>query len=177
MDYRFYLIGLIVVSILVSVIYFFNFSKNLPKVSFTWKYIFIIFSIILLISAIVYVYQSFVLPKIDKTYTDNKEYDTDQNVNEIDIYMFTVDWCPYCKKAMPIWNNLTTEYGDNYKGYKLNFITINCTNDEDPEITATLNKYNIEGFPTIKILKGTEIINFDAKLEPDSFKQFLDSVV
>ena len=37
-----------------------------------------------------------------------------------------------------------------------------------------LDKYNIEGFPTIKAIKDGKVYDYDAKPESDSLKQFLD---
>jgi hypothetical protein len=39
------------------------------------------------------------------------------------------------------------------------------------------NKYNIEGFPTIKLLKDGQIIEYDAKPAKDTLKEFLNTVL
>jgi hypothetical protein len=56
------------------------------------------------------------------------------------------------------------------------FTEINCTN-ETPEIESLMNKYKIEGFPTIKLLKDGQIIEYDAKPTKETLVQFLNTVL
>ena len=43
------------------------------------------------------------------------ENSTDETSNNAELFMFSVDWCPYSKAAKPIWKKLT----DKYNGKKL----------------------------------------------------------
>jgi hypothetical protein len=45
------------------------------------------------------------------------------------------------------------------------------------EVLNTMNKYKIEGYPTIKLLKDGQIIEYDAKPTKDTIIQFLNSVL
>jgi hypothetical protein len=40
-----------------------------------------------------------------------------------------------------------------------------------------MNQYNIEGFPTIKLLKDGQIIEYDAKPTKETLVQFLNTVL
>jgi hypothetical protein len=40
-----------------------------------------------------------------------------------------------------------------------------------------MDQYTIEGFPTIKLLKDGQVIDFDAKPTKDSLTQFLNTVL
>lgn len=144
----------------------------------SWKLIFILLTIILLIIAIVHVYKKYMVPKLENTYAPNKEFidkDADKNA---EMLMFTVNWCPHCKKAAPIWKKFSEEYqGKTINGYKLNFQTINCTDEKDVEVKDLLDKYKIEGYPTIKLLKDGEVISFDAKPEQKTLEKFLQTVL
>jgi hypothetical protein len=40
-----------------------------------------------------------------------------------------------------------------------------------------MNKYNIEGFPTIKLLKDGQIVEFDAKPTRETLNEFLNTVL
>jgi thioredoxin-like negative regulator of GroEL len=40
-----------------------------------------------------------------------------------------------------------------------------------------MNQYGIEGFPTIKMLKDGQIIEFDAKPTKENLEQFINTVV
>jgi thiol-disulfide isomerase/thioredoxin len=152
---------------------------NWKFISFNWKFVSIMIAVLLLILAIFYVFKNYVQPKMDPDYVANREYipgDQREDVTEyIDVLMFTVDWCPHCKKAKPVWNEFAGTYDQKVvNGYQINVKTINCTNDEDSQIKSLLDKYNIEGFPTIKAIKDGKVYDYDAKPETDSLKQFLD---
>tara|TARA_B110001469_G_C9648167_1_gene329013 strand:+ start:2388 stop:2861 length:474 start_codon:yes stop_codon:yes gene_type:complete len=146
---------------------------------FTWKFLFVIVTIVLLIAAIVYVYKNYLVPKMNPVYTPNKEFSTEENDDkEAELIIFTVDWCPYCKKAMPIWDKFKQAYeGKKINGYTLYFSTINCTDENDSEVKDMLNKYNIDGYPTIKLVKDGEVISYDAKVDDDTLQKFLQTVL
>ena len=56
------------------------------------------------------------------------------------------------------------------------FTDVNCTN-ETPEIESLMNKYKIEGFPTIKLLKNGQIIEYDAKPSKTTLVEFLNTAL
>jgi thiol-disulfide isomerase/thioredoxin len=96
---------------------------------------------------------------------------------QAELMLFYADWCPHCKTAKPIWNELKSEYQNKtINGYNVLFTEINCTN-ENAETEQMMNKYNIEGFPTIKLLKDGQIIEYDAKPAKDTLKEFLNTVL
>jgi thiol-disulfide isomerase/thioredoxin len=148
------------------------------KSRLSWKLVFILATIVALIMAIAYVYKKYMTPKLNVEYEPNKEFIDKGDSNEAEIIMFTVDWCPYCKKAMPIWKEFKEEYsGKVINGYKLNFETVNCTDEKDNNVAEMLEKYSIEGYPTIKLLKDDEVITFDAKPERATLEKFLQTVL
>jgi thiol-disulfide isomerase/thioredoxin len=126
-----------------------------------------------------YVYNKYVTPLVDKKYIPNNEFSKKKNIEddgvggEIDIYLFTVTWCPHSKKALPIWEEIKKEYSNQIiNGYKLNFIEVD--GEENPELA---DKYKVEGYPTIKLIKGKQIIEYDAKPSVVHLKEFLDSTL
>jgi thiol-disulfide isomerase/thioredoxin len=143
------------------------------------KLFFIMVAIVILIVAIVFVYKKYLVPKMNPTYAPNKEFiDKGEDSSDAELLIFTVDWCPYCKKAMPVWKKFKEEYnGKTINGYNLNFRTINCTDENDAEVKDMLNKYNIDGYPTIKLLKDGDAITYDAKPEFNTLQQFLQTVL
>ena len=145
----------------------------------SWKLVFIFITIILLIAAIVYVYKNYLVPKMNPSYVPNKEFiEKGSEDKEVEIIIFTVDWCPYCKKAIPVWKKFKEEYdGKKINGNSVYFTTINCTDETNVETKELLNKYNIDGYPTIKLLKDGEVISYDAKPEFDTLQQFLQTVL
>ena len=45
------------------------------------------------------------------------------------------------------------------------------------EVDKMMNQYNIEGYPTIKLLKDGQVIEYDAKPSKDTLNQFLNTVL
>ena len=146
---------------------------------FTWKIVLVIATIALLIAAIVFVYKNYLVPKMNPVYAPNKEFvHEDEEDKEAELIIFTVDWCPYCKKAAPVWDKFKNEYdGKKINGYTLYFRTVNCTDETDVETKDLLNKYNVEEYPTIKMIKDGETISYDAKPEFETLQQFLHTVL
>lgn len=121
-----------------------------------------------------YVYNQFVGKKT--AFTPNRG-ETENSNKTANLLMFYVDWCPHCKTAKPEWNSLKDEYeGKQINGYNLMFTEYNCTNETE-EIEQLMNKYKIEGYPTIKLLKDNQIIEYDAKPTKSTMLQFLNTVL
>jgi thiol-disulfide isomerase/thioredoxin len=135
-----------------------------------WKTLLIVFGILLVVGLAVYflkkrnvVYESFQDgPKASKT---------------AEIMLFYVDWCPHCKTAKPEWDQVKTEFqGKSIKGYNVLFKEINCT-DESPENEKLMNTYKIQGYPSIKLVKDGQVIDFEAKPTKSTLTQFLNTVI
>jgi thiol-disulfide isomerase/thioredoxin len=96
---------------------------------------------------------------------------------EAELMLFYVDWCPHCKTAKPEWEQVKTEYQDKMvNGYTIIMTEINCTK-ESPDVEKMVNNYRIEGYPTIKLLKDGQVIEFDAKPTKANLTQFLNTAV
>ena len=153
-------------------------SYNLLTNSKFWM---ILLLIMLFLFIAVYVYNKYVNNIINPTYIDNNEFpidmnkDEDGNANgrEVELMIFTVDWCPHSKNAMPIWEELKEKYsGTKFNGYKLIFVEIN--GEENPSMA---DKYKVEGYPTIKMLKDNQVIEYDAKPSIQHLTEFLNSTL
>jgi thiol-disulfide isomerase/thioredoxin len=135
--------------------------------------------VIFFIVLAVYYYYNYVSPKLKPSYnadTSTESMGTGSS-KQAELMLFYADWCPHCKTAKPIWNELKSEYQNKtINGYNVLFTEINCTN-ENAETEQMMNKYNIEGFPTIKLLKDGQIIEYDAKPAKDTLKEFLNTVL
>jgi len=124
-----------------------------------------------------YIYTNYFSNKTQ--YSANREnFDTNQESNKTaNLMLFYVDWCPHCKTAKPEWESLKSEYeGKNINGYTLTFTEYNCTT-ESPETEELMNKYKIEGYPTVKLLKDNQIVEYDAKPTKSTMEQFLHTVL
>jgi thiol-disulfide isomerase/thioredoxin len=99
--------------------------------------------------------------------------DEDQEKDVVEIFYFYTTWCPICKTAKPEWDAFKTKFQNKeYKGYTLLFTEVDCDRDE-----AVARKYNIVGYPTIKLVKGTNITEYDAVPKADTLEQFLESCI
>tara|TARA_B110000114_G_C15091003_1_gene398617 strand:- start:1664 stop:2197 length:534 start_codon:yes stop_codon:yes gene_type:complete len=92
-----------------------------------------------------------------------------------ELFLFYVEWCPHCKSAKPTWDEFK-DHNKTVNGYSIIYNEINCT-DENEQSTKLINKYNIEGFPTIILLKNNEVIQFDAKPSKETISQFLTTTL
>ena len=121
---------------------------------------------------------------IDKTLNKPKN-DYSENVDDPNnsanksaiVYFFYTTWCPHSLSAIPEWEKIVDKFSTNsVNGYNINFIGLDCT-EETVETTNLMNKFNIEGFPTIKMVKDDQIIEFDAKTNESNIEKFLYSVL
>ena len=133
----------------------------------------------LLIMFAYYIYKQFTSSSSSKTgFKANREHIPKDDSNKTaNLMLFYVDWCPHCKTAKPEWENLKADYeGKKINGYTVIFTEYNCTT-ETPEIEGLINKYKIEGYPTIKLVKDNQIIEYDAKPTKSTMEQFLNTVL
>ena len=96
---------------------------------------------------------------------------------DAEIMFFYANWCPHCKAAKPHWEELKEEYqGKNINGYTLVFTDIDCT-EETPDVKEKTNEYEIEGYPTIKLVKDGQVVDYDAKPTKDTLEKFITTVL
>ena len=95
------------------------------------------------------------------------------DVPTAELYLFKTDWCPHCKRALPIFESVKNKYNETLvNGHRVIFRVVDCDTD-----AATADKFKVEGYPTIKLVKGSEVIEFDAKPEEATIIQFMNTVI
>jgi len=93
------------------------------------------------------------------------------------VYFFHVDWCPHCKKALPEWNNFSSKYNNKeINGYLIKCKDMDCTN-ESSDITDFINRYSIDSYPTIKLIKDNTTIDFESKITASSLEKFVNTML
>ena len=87
----------------------------------------------------------------------------------VEIFFFYTSWCPYCKKSKPSWDEFKEQWqGKTNNGYRIIFSEVDCDRQE-----GVAKQYQVQEYPTIKLLKGKEIMDYNAKPTVDSLNQFL----
>ena len=151
--------------------------KNIFNSIIADKMFLFLFAVILIIFIVItfYTYNKYIKPSINMNHLLNKEFtNSNNNENDVLVILFKTEWCPYCKKAMPAWHKFEQYVNDinNTNDYKVKLSVIDC--DEKPDIAE---KYNVEGYPTIKLIYKGKIYDYDAKPDKQHLIQFLESSI
>jgi len=107
----------------------------------------------------------------------NREHGKAESAKQADLLFFYADWCPHCKVAKPEWDALKAENeGKLINGYNVVYTEYNC---ESPtaEVEELMNKYDVKGFPTVKLVKDGQVVDYDAKPTTSTMNQFLTQVL
>ena len=131
-------------------------------------------TVAILIAASIYVFQNM---KPDLTTQLEPGETSNVSSNEAEIIFFYANWCPHCKAAMPHWNEVKKQYDSKtINGYTLVFTEVDCS-EETPKIKKITDEYDVEGYPTIKLVKNGEVIDYDAKPTKQTLEKFINSVL
>jgi thiol-disulfide isomerase/thioredoxin len=97
------------------------------------------------------------------------------SVKEAIIYFFHADWCPHCKTAKPYWEAFKAGHHNKVvKGYKITCQSVDCTNDKDQPAAQMINRFNVDSYPTIKMVKDNTTIDYDSKVTQSALTSFVD---
>lgn len=136
--------------------------------------IYTIIVIVLMFISGIWMYYSYFKPYWYSKYKTNNEYTTLDNTttkNYVEIMLFYTTWCPMCKKAMPEWNKFKSHWDNKQlNGYTILIKEIDCDLNE-----SLADKYKIDGYPTIKMIKDNKLITYDAKPMFSTLNMFLNS--
>ena len=149
-------------------------KQKVGKAATNTQLLIIILVLIIFIIAALFIYRKSVVGRLNNKYVTNNEFSKNVNkgtITSADIYFFYTEWCPHCKTAKPIWADFKTQMaGKQVNGVTLNFFEIDCDKD-----AATSDKFNVKGFPTIKLIKGNQIIEYDAKPSTVNLIEFVNA--
>jgi len=133
--------------------------------------------IILFACLAIFYYFYYIEPVTSSNYRPNSEIPPASSSNNAELMFFYADWCPHCKTAKPIWNDLKSEYENKtINGYKVIFTEVDCS-EETTEVEKLMNQYSVEGYPTIKLIKDGQVIEYDAKPSKETLAKFLNTVL
>lgn len=104
---------------------------------------------------------------------DSKKFSSERKIQKIaTLYYFYTTWCPLSKKANPEWEALQTKTNGVVKDVNIVFKEVDCDQD-----AALADKFNVTGYPTIKLVYNGTTYEYDAKPNRDTLLQFLNSVL
>jgi thioredoxin-like negative regulator of GroEL len=66
--------------------------------------------------------------------------------------------------------------GKEKHGHEIQCVDVNCTK-ETPDIKDLLTEYNIESYPTVKMVKDGKTIEFDSKIKETTLEKFIDTML
>ena len=88
------------------------------------------------------------------------------------VGLIYADWCGHCKEFMPIWDKTTKTINDANKGVKL--MKVECGKPQENESHKMLmDKYSIQGYPTIKFFENGEVKEYDGPRTEEGIVEFL----
>lgn len=124
------------------------------------------------IASAVFAYNKFIKPSMSPAYVDNKEFaEQGTGDKEAVIYYFTASWCPVSKRVFPQWEKFVGDYdGKVINGYTLRTRVVDCEKE-----TELADKANIEGYPTVKLMYGNQVIEYDANVKYETLVEFVES--
>jgi len=149
-----------------------NIVEVLRKIIAPYYYIIITIVILIIFAIVGYYSYTNIFQNIQQNKFSNVS-NSDRRNKDVTIYFFYVDWCPHCKKALPEWNSFKAQNdGKEVNGYIVKCVEMNCT-DETSDITRAINEYNIDSYPTVKMLKENKKIEFDSKISSTALNSFV----
>ena len=154
-------------------IYNMDYVKKLFSGDNKYKTVGLLVVLLCLIAASLYVYKKSISSKIKDTYAPNQEFVSNDADKSAILYYFYTTWCPHCKKTMPIWDELVSELNNKeLNGVILTLIKVDCDKEQ-----ALAESFNVQGYPTIKLVYGDKTVEYDAKLDKSTLMEFLNSTL
>lgn len=96
----------------------------------------------------------------------------DKIASKKSMVLFHADWCGHCKKFMPTWDSLSSKWNESQD--EVQFIKVDCGNPkENPEHRAIMEKYGIQGYPTIFVFEGGNGTEYSQGREATDIEAFL----
>ena len=157
--------------------------NNVKGMLFNKKFLIIMIVVVIFLGVAFYVYNTYVAPRINPDFVPNREFDDGEGSDNAVIYFFTVDWCPYSKKAKPIWKKLKKQFdGKVINGVTLNFKEIDGEKQET-ELENFEREYlepngkNIDGYPSIWMVNGDRVTEYHTKPDINTLTEFINTTL
>lgn len=130
--------------------------------------------LIAFVTIAVFTWRAYVRPAVNPEYVPNCEFNgacrAPESTDVTLIYFYTT-WCPHCKTARPEWERLREwSIGRHVGGKTITMLEVDCDADK-----ATAAQYNVDSYPTVKLVKGDTVVDYDAKPSFETLRRFLEA--
>ena len=88
---------------------------------------------------------------------------TGGNSNQNELMLFKADWCGHCKSFLPVWEKISKD----------NNLNISFKTFDSDKNKSDINKYNIQGFPTIIYKVNDQLIEYNGSRDEKSIIDFI----
>lgn len=82
-----------------------------------------------------------------------------------ELILYYADWCPHCQRFKPVWEELKNELGKS----KIKLTEVDAV--ADPE---RVKQDNVEGYPTIRLVKPQEIVEYKGDRTKEALIDFVN---
>jgi thiol-disulfide isomerase/thioredoxin len=125
-----------------------------------------LFVVILILIVLFYLYNHFLKEGFE---CSPKEVDTHIHQDDKVLALFYADWCGHCKTVKPIWK----EAAEKANKDKKRMIMIDV-GGKTADQQAIIDKYQIDGFPTILVFQNGKSEPYSGKRDVDAFLKSLN---
>ena len=133
----------------------------------------VLFLVIIFIIASYYAYTWFAAPVFENAVGGQDVANANSRSGDAQVYFFYANWCPHCNKAKPEWDKFVKSYdGKTVGNVTIQTTTVDCTDGTSPMI----QKYKINGYPTVFAMQNGNRIDFDSKISESGLTQFMGSL-
>lgn len=95
------------------------------------------------------------------------------------VYYFYADWCSVCTRARPVWDRFAAAMdGRAVNGYRVACVTVDVTDPDNKRSgvnEALVQQYNLDSFPTVKIVVNNKVVMMDASVADDTLRSFVEN--
>lgn len=169
-------VGLLVALLVVAGIMWKKPSSTSPN---KFSQILYVCAAIAIILIAVWSYRYYVLRPYEYNANLERQKNVDKNENQIQILVFTADWCPACRRASAPIKHVQEKYDNkqNSSGKTVVFVFYDCTDLEDTGENAEVREsYQVKAFPTLIAQHKHKTVHYEGAMNDDNLESFIEGV-
>tara|TARA_B100001093_G_C26719230_1_gene967064 strand:- start:383 stop:742 length:360 start_codon:yes stop_codon:yes gene_type:complete len=85
--------------------------------------------------------------------------------NKATMYLFKADWCPHCKKFLPLWKELSKKYNN------IDYKTMDSEKNK-----KQIQQWEISGYPTIILKVDNKAIEYNGPRTLENISEFIENI-